>query len=480
MYPPIPLLQLSLHKIRREEADVIAILPWWPRMGWFPLVLSLLVDLPVLLSARPSLLRSPQGLPHPGLRTLRPAAWRLSGKPLQAAGVSQAATQTICAGKRQSMRDLYDSKWRNFCRWCTEESVEPLHPTPQQVLDYLEHLADIPLSHNTILTHVSALSSCTYGLEGVRVGLHPLVSAWVLGHKARHPPVKLRVPPWDLQSILVALGEKKFEPLREIDMHFLTYKTLFLVALASARRISELPVHALSVEPPFLIENHLSFNLAVNQAFWPKTNAKDALDSDIELKAFIPHPSSKYERFLQRMCPVRALKIYLDRTREVRGQNRAVFIHFDPAKAARPVSKATLGCFLTAAIQEAYVILSREEEVITANPHSVRGVAATWAEFARVPPEEICRAAMWKGPCSFACHYRLDLGKNKNSPNFATQLLIRWQPGAVPRNGLGLSLPSPFLALLCATAQQSYCHHAGVRRPSVVRKTRFLRTRHAD
>ncbi len=118
-------------------------------------------------------------------------------------------------------------------------------------------------------------------------------------------------------------------------MQFLTYKTLFLVALASARRISEL--HALSVEPSFLIENPLSFNLAVNPAFLPKTNTEDALDSDIELKAFIPHPSSKYEPFLQRMCPVRALKIYLDCTREVRGQNRALFIHFDPAKAARPV-----------------------------------------------------------------------------------------------------------------------------------------------
>ncbi len=35
-----------------------------------------------------------------------------------------------------------------------------------------------------------------------------------------------------------------------------------------------------------------------------------------------------------------------------------------------------------------------------------------------------------------------------------------------------------FLALLCATAQQSYCH-ASVRRPSV-RKTHFLRTCQAD
>ncbi len=101
----------------------------------------------------------------------------------------------------------------NFCRWCTKESVDPFHPTLQQVLDYLEHLADFLLSHNTILMHVSEFSLCTYLVEGVRVGIHPLVSAWVLGHKAHHPPVKLRVPPWDLLSVPVDLGEKKFEPL---------------------------------------------------------------------------------------------------------------------------------------------------------------------------------------------------------------------------------------------------------------------------
>ncbi len=72
------------------------------------------------------------------------------------------------------------------------------------------------------------------------------------GHKICHPPVKLRVPPWDLPSVLVALGEGHFEPLRQVDMEHLTYKTIFLVALASVRRISEL--HALSVQPPFLIE----------------------------------------------------------------------------------------------------------------------------------------------------------------------------------------------------------------------------------
>ncbi len=140
------------------------------------------------------------------------------------------------------------------------------------------------MSHNTIMTHVSALSSCTY--EGVRVGIHPLVSAWVRGHKICHPPVKLRTPPWDLQAVLVALREECFEPLRQLDMEHLTYKTLFLVAPYSTRRISEL--HALSVQPPFLIENPLSFNLAVNPAFLPKTITQEAVDSDVELRGFCP------------------------------------------------------------------------------------------------------------------------------------------------------------------------------------------------
>ncbi len=147
------------------------------------------------------------------------------------------------------------------------------------------------------------------------------------------------------------------------------------------------------------------------------------MHSDIELQALVSNPTSKYEHLLQHMCPVRTLKIHLDRTREVRRQNRALFVHFDPAKAPHQISKATLGRFLMAAIQEAYFILDREGEIVSANPHSVRGVATNWVEFARVPPKEICRAATWSGPCSFACHYRLNLGEDNNSPNFATQML---------------------------------------------------------
>ncbi len=78
LYPPLALLAQALHKIVREEAQGIAIIPWWPRRGWFPMVLQLLIDLLlVMLPERDGLLSGVDGVDYPDLHTLRLAAWRL-------------------------------------------------------------------------------------------------------------------------------------------------------------------------------------------------------------------------------------------------------------------------------------------------------------------------------------------------------------------------------------------------------------------
>ncbi len=171
---------------------------------------------------------------------------------LQAAGISHKAARTICSAKRKSTRTVYDSKSQKFSAWCKGKEINPLHPSTPQVLDYLEHLASIPLGHNTILTHLSALTSCSSLLEGYTDGSHPLVSAWVKGHRAEFPPKKIMVPPWNLSSVLVALTKGDFEHLTEAIMEYATYKVLFLVPLSSAKRIFEVPT--LCIDPPFFLE----------------------------------------------------------------------------------------------------------------------------------------------------------------------------------------------------------------------------------
>ncbi len=100
-----------------------------------------------------------------------------------------------------------------------------------------------------------------------------------------------------------------------------------------------------------------------------------------------------------------ALCIYL-RCTEPNHANRSV--HWEEGRAHRPVSKRWISSCLTEAIRSAYRHQGREHEIIHANPHSIRGMATSWAEIAWVLALEIRRVATWSGPCTVAQFYRLD------------------------------------------------------------------------
>lgn len=74
--------------------------------------------------------------------------------------------------------------------------------------------------------------------------------------------------PWDLPLVLSYLQSEVFEPLESVDLRFLTCKTTLLLALASARRVSEL--RALSCSAPFLIFHDDRAELRTHAGFLPK------------------------------------------------------------------------------------------------------------------------------------------------------------------------------------------------------------------
>ena len=123
------------------------------------------------------------------------------------------------------------------------------------------------------------------------------------------------------------LIENPFEPLRQAMPRDLTLKVFFLLAATSARRVSE--IHALCIDPPFLIQNPRSFRLAPNPAFLPNTSTEVALSLDLEITAFYPEPTNALEQGFHLMCPVRALHIYLRCTEHSRRPNRSLFVHWD-------------------------------------------------------------------------------------------------------------------------------------------------------
>ena len=81
IFPPFSLLGRILTKLKVEEVpDALVIAPWWPTAHWYPPLLQLLVQRPILLPQWDELLTLPQeDFLHPLKDVMRLAAWHVSG-----------------------------------------------------------------------------------------------------------------------------------------------------------------------------------------------------------------------------------------------------------------------------------------------------------------------------------------------------------------------------------------------------------------
>ena len=272
------------------------------------------------------------------------------------------------------------------------------------ILEYLEVLKGANCGYSTITTHVSALSQCLPLTEGTTIGNHHLITAWLRGYKHQRPPRRRLAPPWDLAIVLAALREAPYEPLEKAPLRELTFKAIFLLAITSVRRVSEL--QALCAVPPYTTVNPRSIILRVNPPFCPKTSTEVALRGTVELKQFPWSIRTDFDEELHKNCPVRALSLYLKRTKPFR-LNDQLMVGYGENRHGKAVSKRTLARWISTVIRDAYTRLGRDPPD-HANPHTTRGVAASWAELAKVDLLTICEAATWSDALTFARHYRLD------------------------------------------------------------------------
>ena len=62
----------------------------------------------------------------------------------------------------------------------------------------------------------------------------------------KRPVSRSLTPKWDLSCVLWSLTKAPYKPLDQATLQFLTWKSVFLLILASTKRRSE--IHALSIE----------------------------------------------------------------------------------------------------------------------------------------------------------------------------------------------------------------------------------------
>ncbi|KAI2660091.1 Transposon Ty3-G Gag-Pol polyprotein [Labeo rohita] len=207
------------------------------------------------------------------------------GAHLLASGLSTEVVEIILQSRAPSTRKLYALKWKLFTSWCERHQQDPVNCPVGSVLEFLQDRLSAGLSHSTLKVYVAAIAAYHAPLGGLSVGKNPLVSRFLRGALRLRPPVRSRVPSWDLSLVLEALCGPPFEPIEEISDRHLTIKTVLLIAITSLKRVGDL--QALSVAPSFL-------------DFAPAPRP-------VVLQAFCPPPFREPDQQkLNCMCPVRA------------------------------------------------------------------------------------------------------------------------------------------------------------------------------
>ena len=344
-FPPFPLAGRVIARVRESSRVAMTLVaPLWPEKEWFADLPLLLTQPPVTLPWWDSLLRQPHcNFFHQGVHALNLHAWQLSSVTSESRAFREGLLES-CQGASGSLplsSRLYQSRWQIFCGWCRGRGVAPVKATVPVVVDFLIYLRqDKGLSVSAVKGYSSALSS-VLALKGRDLSASREITMLLRSFARSVNPVELRPPAWDVFLVLQSLTGAPYEPLRTCEEHFLAQKMLFLLALASGKRIGEL--HALSYHVSHT-RNWGEVSFSYVTGFVAKTLDPSSLAPRFEGFSVPALPNARNNRNGRLLRPVRAVRRYLGRTAAHRPRCDRLFVTAGRSK--KEISKTTASFWL--------------------------------------------------------------------------------------------------------------------------------------
>ena len=207
-----------------------------------------------------------------------------------------------------------------------------------------------------------------------------------------------------------SVGAPLFEPLSSCSLRDLTQKVLFLVSLATARRVGELQA---------VFRNVSLSGSDLYLLYLPDFRAKTESSANPLPRSFCVRSLSDFVGALPDellLCPVCALRLYISRVYSVSPRPRTLFV--SPCSPSRSLSKNALSFFLRDVISRPYSSPSSSSSSSSSLPsssisafraHSVHGVAASWAFSRNAPLSSTLAAATWSSSSVFTSFYLKDV-----------------------------------------------------------------------
>lgn len=334
-------------------------------------------------------------------------------------GFSQDAAVRMAKPQRDSTIAVYEGKWQHYRDWCDSRHINPFKANVPQLAEYFLFLFNQVMGNGkrravkTIEGYRSALAAILKK-EGRDISQSQNISNMFRNFSIERPVMRKLIPQWNLSVVLNYLLKEPFEPILHSSLENLSYKTVFLTALATGRRRSE--IHALSVDKACLRFSRglSSVTLLPEPGFLAKNQIPNLPPQKMIIPSLIAFTGKDIPDY--KLCPVRALKSYVTKTSDpsVRKGRDRLFIPFNKED-DRDLSVRTISVWICKLIRRAYENTNKEMlSISNVKAHEVRALATSWAYFNKVPFTEIMQAAYWRGNTTFANFYLRSLANHSD------------------------------------------------------------------
>ena len=243
-FPPTAKLGKVVEKLQDSPYQrLIIIVPGWPNMTWFWDLVEMSSQIPLFLPQLPNLLTQPfNQTPHRSLTNLNLHGWLLEPQ-LSRSRVSLRRWQQELRLLKEAQPDpsmrqsgpFLQSGASQF-RWTSGA------PPVNSVADFLMYLfEERKLQPSTIDGYRSAIGD-KLGNSTLSISKDENLTRLLNSFHRDRPKGRRGIPSWNLSLVLHQLTKAPFEPIKEASLKHLTFKTVFLLALGSGKRRSE--IHA--------------------------------------------------------------------------------------------------------------------------------------------------------------------------------------------------------------------------------------------
>ena len=328
---------------------------------------------------------------------------------IQEQGFTDEVAARIEAPQRRSTRAVYKSKWTIFVKWCDSHKVDFRSPSISQIADFLLYLfKERNLQPSTINGYRTVIADMV-GNDRLNISKDENLTRLLDSFHRDKPKGRRGIPSWNLSLVLHQLAKAPFEPLWKASLKHLTFKTVFLLALGSGKRCSE--IHAWLFRNIRHQENWTQVSLYPSPSFISKNQlAKEGPASVAPV--VIPALSTSMDRSLKEdrsLFPVRALRYYLDRTKDIRAGKELVFVSFRQSF-QKDIVPATISSWIKQTVILCYQLSDEEAQTLhQVRAHDVRAFAASRAFQGGVSLDQILSACHWKAHNTFTQFYLKDL-----------------------------------------------------------------------